>query len=181
MSRDTQTTVLFKLREPQLGKQCFYSWFSICFIDLDWSKVMKQMKLFVENQDFKKEKDEYRAEMRRLQALKENDMEAYNQLVQETKNSRLKFLLSQTDTYINTINQLIKDQRINDNLTVPLPPALPEGGIPNPAMLIGDMSSGKITKVTDILKIYKIFIFCCDLSYVITRTYCHYYSYAGIE
>ena len=32
-------------------------------------------------------------ESRRLQALKENNMEAYIALVQETKNTRLKYLL----------------------------------------------------------------------------------------
>jgi pentose-5-phosphate-3-epimerase len=51
------------------------------------------------------------AEARRLQALKENNMEAYVALVQETKNSRLKYLLSQTDEYISIINRLVKDQR----------------------------------------------------------------------
>ena len=38
--------------------------------------------------------------------LKENDMEAYAELVQETKNGRLKFLLNETDGYMNTINQV---------------------------------------------------------------------------
>ncbi len=108
---------------------------------LDWQKVVKQAKLLIESHDFKKEKDEQRAEMKRLQALKENDMEAYNQLVQETKNSRLKFLLNQTDTYINTINQLIQDQRVNE--TAPI-----ADSVPNPALLIGDMSGGKITKAS---------------------------------
>jgi hypothetical protein len=65
----------------------------------------------VENVDAKKEKDEARTEMRRLQALKENDMEAYTNLVQETKNGRLTFLLNETDSYIATINKLILDQR----------------------------------------------------------------------
>jgi len=62
--------------------------------------------------DLKKERDEARTEMKRLQALKENDMEAYTSLVQETKNGRLKFLLNETDNYIATINQMIQQQRI---------------------------------------------------------------------
>lgn len=49
--------------------------------------------------------------MRRLQALKENDMEAYTSLVQETKNGRLKYLLSETDNYIATIKRMIQEQR----------------------------------------------------------------------
>lgn len=39
-------------------------------------------------------------------------MEAYTNLVKETKNGRLQYLLNETDTYINTINQLIQDQRV---------------------------------------------------------------------
>lgn len=44
-------------------------------------------------------------------ALKENNMEAYSKLIQETKNSRLKYLLNQTDSYILTINSMIQEQR----------------------------------------------------------------------
>lgn len=50
-------------------------------------------------------------ESRRIQALKENNMEAYIALVQETKNTRLKYLLAQTDEYIATIRNMIRDQR----------------------------------------------------------------------
>ena len=46
------------------------------------------------------------------QALKENDMEAYSNLVQDTKNGRLKFLLNETDSYISTINRMIQEQRV---------------------------------------------------------------------
>jgi hypothetical protein len=38
-------------------------------------------------------------------------MEAYIALVQETKNTRLKYLLAQTDEYIATIRNMIRDQR----------------------------------------------------------------------
>lgn len=74
---------------------------------------MRSTKLWVENNEVKRDREEARAEMRRLQALKENDMEAYTSLVQETKNGRLKFLLSETDNYIATINRLIQQQRVN--------------------------------------------------------------------
>ncbi len=75
-------------------------------------KTARLVKLWVDSVDTKKEKDEARAEMRRLQALKENDMEAYAALVQDTRNGRLKFLLNETDTYIATINKMIQDQRV---------------------------------------------------------------------
>jgi ATP-dependent helicase STH1/SNF2 len=70
------------------------------------------VKTQLESLDARKEKDEARAEMRRLQALRENDMEAYTSLVQDTKNGRLKFLLNETDSYIATINRMIQEQRI---------------------------------------------------------------------
>lgn len=38
-------------------------------------------------------------------------MEAYMQLVSETKNHRLQYLLNETDTYIATINRMIEEQR----------------------------------------------------------------------
>lgn len=66
----------------------------------------------MENSDAKKQKDEAKAEIRRLQALKENDMEAYMSLVDNAKNGRLKFLLNETEGYIATINKMIQDQRI---------------------------------------------------------------------
>eukprot|EP01034_Spumella_vulgaris_P021763 gene21763-27819_t len=78
------------------------------------SKTARLIKMWVENIDVKKEKDEARAEMRRLQALKENDMEAYAALVADTRNGRLKFLLNETDTYIATINKMIQDQRVEE-------------------------------------------------------------------
>ena len=66
----------------------------------------------MESVETKKEKQEGKAEARRLQALKENDMESYMKLVQETKNSRLKHLLDQTDDYISTINRMVQAQRM---------------------------------------------------------------------
>lgn len=50
--------------------------------------------------------------MRRLQALKENDMEAYVKLVQETKNERLHYLINQTDSYLAAINEMVQNQRL---------------------------------------------------------------------
>lgn len=52
--------------------------------------------------------------MRRIQALKENDMEAYTKLLAETKNERLHHLINQTDTYIATINRMVLNQRSDD-------------------------------------------------------------------
>jgi ATP-dependent helicase STH1/SNF2 len=77
-------------------------------------KSARGAKLFVEAAEQKRDKEERRTEERRLQALKENDMDAYAELLQETKNGRLKFLLNETESYIATINKMIQDQRIDD-------------------------------------------------------------------
>lgn len=81
------------------------------FILIETSKYAKNAKLAVETLDQKRLKEETRAEMKRLQALKENDMEAYASMVQDAKNGRLKFLLAETDNYIATINKLVQQQR----------------------------------------------------------------------
>lgn len=86
----------------------FYPFLSEC------AKTARLVKLWVDGHETRREKDEARAETRRLQALKENDMDAYMDLVQDTKNGRLKFLLDETENYINTINSIIQQQRDND-------------------------------------------------------------------
>lgn len=78
---------------------------------IETAKYAKNAKLAVETLDLKRQRDEARAEQKRLQALKENDMEAYASLVQDTKNGRLKFLLAETENYISTINKLVQQQR----------------------------------------------------------------------
>ncbi len=49
--------------------------------------------------------------LQRLQALRANDMAAYEALVRETKNDRLKYLLSQTDQYLTKIGALVRAHR----------------------------------------------------------------------
>mmetsp|Transcript_14910 Transcript_14910/g.22432 ORF Transcript_14910/g.22432 Transcript_14910/m.22432 type:complete len:1326 (+) Transcript_14910:95-4072(+) len=75
------------------------------------AKAARAVKQWLDTLEARKEKKDNKAESKRIQALKENNMEAYIQLVQETKNSRLKYLLAQTDEYIATINRMIKDER----------------------------------------------------------------------
>ena len=58
-----------------------------------------------------KERDADLVERERLAALKANDMRAYSSLLEETKNERLKFLLSKTDEYINQVSNLLSEQR----------------------------------------------------------------------
>lgn len=77
----------------------------------DASKTIKAVKQYIETNDVRKEKEELKAEARRLQALKDNDMESYTRLLQDTKNTRLHYLLEATGTYITTIQRLVEEQR----------------------------------------------------------------------
>ena len=62
-----------------------------------------------------------------MQALRENDMDAYARLLQETKNDRLHFLVSQTDSYLAAINKMVQSQA--------------EGSQPTPALTTTSSSS----------------------------------------
>jgi ATP-dependent helicase STH1/SNF2 len=63
----------------------------------------------------KREKDSDQAERARLAALRANDMDAYSQLLEETKNQRLKFLLEKTDECITQISSLLQKRSTMDN------------------------------------------------------------------
>ena len=81
---------------------------------LEISKFAKSIRDHVATEKRKKEKGDVNVEKARINALKANDMEAYTALVQETRNDRLKFLLSKTDQYIDQISGLLKDQQDGD-------------------------------------------------------------------
>jgi superfamily II DNA or RNA helicase len=90
---------------------------------MECTRISRASKLWLDSEEARKEKMENRAEQRRLQALRDQDMVAYNQLVMETKNVRLKYLLSQTEGYIQTIHKMIEEQRGAN-----APPAVPQEG-----------------------------------------------------
>eukprot|EP00953_Heterococcus_sp_UTEX-ZZ885_P003514 2408-Heterococcus_DN1.PRE.2 len=74
-------------------------------------RVAKAVEKQVELRTQRAEREGDKAERKRLAALKANDMDAYSKLVEETKNERLKYLLSQTDRYIEEITVKINQQR----------------------------------------------------------------------
>lgn len=80
------------------------------YVRNEQAKTARAVRAQLENNESKKEKEDLRAESKRLQALKENNMVAYVKLVEETKNERLKYLLRQTDNYILQINSMIAEQ-----------------------------------------------------------------------
>jgi ATP-dependent helicase STH1/SNF2 len=91
---------------------------------IEQAKLLKSIRAYVESMENKRERDEARSEAKRLQALRENDMESYMQLVSETKNKRLQYLLNETDSYIATINRMIQEQRQQSNPTYAPPPSI---------------------------------------------------------
>ncbi|CAI5742134.1 unnamed protein product [Peronospora destructor] len=75
------------------------------------SKFAKAVKAFIDQRASKAEREEDRQEKLRLKALKANDMEAYGKLVAEAKNERLTYLLSQTNSYLDSIRQLVRQHK----------------------------------------------------------------------
>lgn len=80
------------------------------------SKSAKAVKAFVDQKVSKAEREEDRQEKLRLKALKANDMEAYGKLVAEAKNERLTYLLSQTNSYLDSIRQLVRQHKRKHNV-----------------------------------------------------------------
>ncbi|KAI9913996.1 hypothetical protein PsorP6_006444 [Peronosclerospora sorghi] len=70
-------------------------------------KASKAVKALIYQRASKAEREEDRQEKLRLKDLKAKDMEAYGKLVAEAKNERLTYLLSQTNSYLDSIRQLI--------------------------------------------------------------------------
>lgn len=72
-------------------------------------KIARAFRFVLETFEKDKEREHERQEKARLRALKENDMEAYMQLVSQTKNQRLKHLLQQTDEFLSTLGTKVKN------------------------------------------------------------------------
>ncbi|GMF32420.1 unnamed protein product [Phytophthora lilii] len=75
------------------------------------SRSAKGVKAFLDQKASKAEREEDRQEKLRLKALKANDMEAYGKLVAEAKNERLTYLLSQTNSYLESIRKLVREHK----------------------------------------------------------------------
>jgi ATP-dependent helicase STH1/SNF2 len=80
------------------------------------TKSARAAKAFVDAKATKAEREEDRQEKLRLKALKANDMEAYGKLVAEAKNERLTYLLSQTNSYLDSIRKLVRDHKRKHNV-----------------------------------------------------------------
>ena len=77
----------------------------------DIYRVSKALQTSLDKEEKRKEKDALQAEKARLAALKANDMTAYSQLLEETKNDRLKFLLERTEQHFTKISTLLQQRQ----------------------------------------------------------------------
>ena len=96
---------------------------------LEAQRAARAVKMHLETLAQRQGREEDREERKRLQALKENDMEAYAKLVQETKNQRLRFLLEETDKYLHIVGQMIEAHRgnVDDPSSIGAGPSVVQG------------------------------------------------------
>lgn len=80
-------------------------------VKMQVSRSAKGVKAFLDQKASKAEREEDRQEKLRLKALMANDMEAYGKLVAEAKNERLTYLLSQTNSYLESIRKLVREHK----------------------------------------------------------------------
>jgi ATP-dependent helicase STH1/SNF2 len=74
---------------------------------------------FLEQREKRAEKEKDHEDKMRLLALKNNDMEEYIRLVEQTRNDRLSYLIQQTDAYILQIADMVKTEKEKAGLAGP--------------------------------------------------------------
>ncbi|XP_065657289.1 transcription activator BRG1 isoform X3 [Hydra vulgaris] len=74
-------------------------------------KTNKLVMVYHTNSDRERRKEEERIERERLRRLMAEDEDGYRQLIDEKKDQRLHYLLSQTDEYITGLMQLVKKHK----------------------------------------------------------------------
>merc|ERR1740129_1535482 len=71
-------------------------------------KINKAILLWHANAEREQKKEQERIEKERLRRLMAEDEEGYRKLIDQKKDKRLAFLLSQTDEYINQLTDMVK-------------------------------------------------------------------------
>ena len=72
-------------------------------------KINKAILSWHANTEREQKKEQERLEKERLRMLKAEDEEGYRKLIDQKKDKRLAFLLSQTDEYINQLTDMVKE------------------------------------------------------------------------
>ncbi|XP_021950482.1 ATP-dependent helicase brm isoform X2 [Folsomia candida] len=78
---------------------------------LKTSRLNKAMMIYHAGQDREQKKEQERIEKERLRRLMAEDEEGYRKLIDQKKDKRLAFLLSQTDEYIGNLTELVQQHK----------------------------------------------------------------------
>merc|ERR1739842_150570 len=78
---------------------------------LKMQKINKSMLTWHANAEREQKKEQERIEKERLRRLMAEDEEGYRKLIDQKKDKRLAFLLSQTDEYINQLTDMVKQHK----------------------------------------------------------------------
>ncbi|KAK0402086.1 hypothetical protein QR680_016138 [Steinernema hermaphroditum] len=81
---------------------------------LKHAKMRKAISTYHANNERERKKDELRNEKMRMMKLMQEDEEGYRQMLDEKKDRRLVFLLSQTDDYVNSLTGLVRKHQLNE-------------------------------------------------------------------
>lgn len=74
-------------------------------------KVNKAVLTYHANTEREQKKEQERIEKERMRRLMAEDEEGYRKLIDQKKDKRLAFLLSQTDEYINNLTEMVKQHK----------------------------------------------------------------------
>lgn len=74
-------------------------------------RLNKAILLFHANAEREQKKEQERIEKERMRRLMAEDEEGYRKLIDEKKDKRLAFLLSQTDEYIANLTEMVKQHK----------------------------------------------------------------------
>merc|ERR1719458_1484895 len=74
-------------------------------------KINKAVLAWHANAEREQKKEQERIEKERLRRLMAEDEEGYRKLIDQKKDKRLAFLLSQTDEYINQLTDMVKQHK----------------------------------------------------------------------
>ena len=75
------------------------------------SKVNKAVAVYHANTEREQKKEQERVEKERMRRLMAEDEEGYRKLIDQKKDKRLAFLLSQTDEYIKNLTDMVKQHK----------------------------------------------------------------------
>lgn len=84
---------------------------SLYFIQAQLARMNKAVMNYHANAEREQKKEQERIEKERMRRLMAEDEEGYRKLIDQKKDKRLAFLLSQTDEYISNLTQMVKQHK----------------------------------------------------------------------